>query len=138
MSMRKLNFKDLFAAAEIIRKAKIRSELAALISGISAEKSAKTGENSEKDVKGDKIVEKVGISFMLMLIEAAPAVENEIYALVASIKGVGVQDVQDMSLDTLVRIAAALEKRHSGAIWLLKTTCILFSRRLSARRPEYS
>ena len=99
MSMRKLNFKDLFAAAEIIRKAKIRSELAALISGISAEKSAKTGENTEKDVKGDKIVEKVGISFMLMLIEAAPAVENEIYALVASIKGVGVQDVQDMSLD---------------------------------------
>lgn len=99
MSMRKLNFKDLFAAAEIIRKAKIRSELAALISGISAEKAEKTDKNDENDGKGEKIVEKVGISFMLMLIEAAPAVEDEIYKFVASMKGVGVQDVQDMSLD---------------------------------------
>ena len=103
--MRKLNFKDMFAVAEIIRKAKIRSELAALISGISAEKSAKTGENSEKDVKGDKnaenLAEKVGISFLLMLIEAAPAVESEIYALIASIRGVDVEVVQNMSIDEI-------------------------------------
>ena len=45
--MRKLNFKDMFAVAEIIRKAKIRSELAALISGISAEKAAKTDKTAE-------------------------------------------------------------------------------------------
>ena len=69
--MRRLNFKDLFAVAEIIRKAKIRSELAALISGISAEKSAKTDKNAEN------LVEKVGISFLLMLIEAAPSEPGE-------------------------------------------------------------
>lgn len=103
--MRKLNFKDMFAVAEIIRKAKIRSELAALISGISAEKSAKTDRNAENAGKGDKnaenLAEKVGISFLLMLIEAAPAVESEIYALIASILGVEVEVVQNMSLDEI-------------------------------------
>ena len=93
--MRKLNFKDMFAVAEIIRKAKIRSELAALISGISAEKSAKTDKNVEN------LAEKVGISFLLMLIEAAPAVESEIYALIASIRGVDVEVVQNMSIDEI-------------------------------------
>ena len=34
--MRKLNFNDIFAVAEIIRKAKIRQELAALIADISS------------------------------------------------------------------------------------------------------
>lgn len=103
--MRRLNFKDLFAVAEIIRKAKIRSELAALISGISAEKSAKTDKNAENAGKGDKnaenLAEKVGISFLLMLIEAAPAVESEIYALIASIQGVDVEVVQNMSIDEI-------------------------------------
>ena len=103
--MRKLNFKDMLAVAEIIRKAKIRSELAALISGISAEKSAKTDKNAENAGKGDKnaenLAEKVGISFLLMLIEAAPAVESEIYALIASIRGVDVEVVQNMSLDEI-------------------------------------
>ena len=103
--MRKLNFKDMFAVAEIIRKAKIRSELAALISGISAEKAAKTDKTAESAGKGEKntenLVEKVGISFLLMLIEAAPAVESEIYALIASIRGVGVEVVQNMSLDEI-------------------------------------
>ena len=103
--MRKLNFKDMFAVAEIIRKAKIRSELAALISGISAEKSAKTDKTAESAGKGEKntenLVEKVGISFLLMLIEAAPAVESEIYALIASIRGVGVEVVQNMSIDEI-------------------------------------
>lgn len=103
--MRKLNFKDMFAVAEIIRKAKIRSELAALISGISAEKSAKTDKTAESAGKGEKntenLVEKVGISFLLMLIEAAPAVESEIYALIASIRGVEVEVVQNMSLDEI-------------------------------------
>lgn len=103
--MRKLNFKDMFAVAEIIRKAKIRSELAALISGISAEKSAKTDKTAENAGKGEKntenLVEKVGISFLLMLIEAAPAVESEIYALIASIRGVDVEVVQNMSIDEI-------------------------------------
>lgn len=103
--MRKLNFKDMFAVAEIIRKAKIRSELAALISGISAEKAAKTDKTAENAGKGEKntenLVEKVGISFLLMLIEAAPAVESEIYALIASIRGVEVEVVQNMSLDEI-------------------------------------
>lgn len=110
--MRKLNFKDMFAVAEIIRKAKIRSELAALISGISAEKAAKTDKNAENAVKGDKnaenLVEKAGISFLLMLIEAAPAVESEIYALIASIRGVGVEVVQNMSLDEICDFWGAL------------------------------
>ena len=103
--MRKLNFKDMFAVAEIIRKAKIRSELAALISGISTEKAAKTDKTAENAGKGEKntenLVEKVGISFLLMLIEAAPAVESEIYALIASIRGVDVEVVQNMSLDEI-------------------------------------
>ena len=103
--MRKLNFKDMFAVAEIIRKAKIRSELAALISGISAEKAAKTDKTAEDGGKGEKntenLVEKVGISFLLMLIAAAPAVESEIYALIASIRGVDVEVVQNMSLDEI-------------------------------------
>lgn len=103
--MRKLNFKDMFAVAEIIRKAKIRSELAALISGISAEKAAKTDKNAESAGKGEKntenLVEKVGISFLLMLIEAAPAVESEIYALIASIRGVDVEVVQNMPIDEI-------------------------------------
>lgn len=103
--MRKLNFKDMFAVAEIIRKAKIRSELAALISGISAEKAAKTDKTAESAGKGEKnaenLAEKVGISFLLMLIEAAPAVESEIYALIASIRGVEVEVVQNMSLDEI-------------------------------------
>ena len=103
--MRRLNFKDLFAVAEIIRKAKIRSELAALISSISAEKSAKTDKNAENAGKDDKnaenLAEKVGISFLLMLIEAAPAVESEIYALIASIRGVDVEVVQNMSIDEI-------------------------------------
>ena len=103
--MRKLNFKDMFAVAEIIRKAKIRSELAALISGISAEKAAKTDKTAENAGKGEKntenLVEKAGISFLLMLIEAAPAVESEIYALIASIRGVEVEAVQNMSLDEI-------------------------------------
>ena len=103
--MRKLNFKDMFAVAEIIRKAKIRSELAALISSISAEKAAKTDKTAESAGKGEKntenLVEKVGISFLLMLIEAAPAVESEIYALIASIRGVDVEVVQNMSIDEI-------------------------------------
>ena len=103
--MRKLNFKDMFAVAEIIRKAKIRSELAALISGISAEKAAKTDKTAEDAGKGEKntenLVEKAGISFLLMLIEAAPAVESEIYALIASIRGVDVEVVQKMSIDEI-------------------------------------
>ena len=100
--MRKLNFKDMFAVAEIIRKAKIRSELAALISGISAEKSAKTDKNAGKgDKNAENLAEKVGISFLLMLIEAAPAVESEIYALIASIRGVDVEVVQNMSIDEI-------------------------------------
>ena len=110
--MRRLNFKDLFAVAEIIRKAKIRSELAALISGISAEKSAKTDKNAENAGKDDKnaenLAEKVGISFLLMLIEAAPAVESEIYALIASIRGVDVEVVQNMSLDEIRDVWGAL------------------------------
>ena len=93
--MRKLNFKDMFAVAEIIRKAKIRSELAALISGISTEKAAKTDKTAESAGKGEKntenLVEKVGI----------PAVESEIYALIASIRGVDVEVVQNMSIDEI-------------------------------------
>lgn len=106
--MRKLNFKDLFAVAEIIRKAKIRQELAALISGISAEKAANPDKNGENAEKTDKIVEKIGVSFVLMLVEAAPAVESEIYALVASIKGTDVETVQNMSIEDLRAFWGAL------------------------------
>lgn len=103
--MRKLNLKDVFRLAEIIKKAKIRSELAALVSSVSAENAAKTdksGDFGEKGAKNaEKIAEKVGISFILLLIEAAPAVEREVYELVASIKGVEPEQVQAMTLDEI-------------------------------------
>ena len=90
--MRKLNFKDIFRLAEIIRKAKIRAELSALIASISAEKADKNAEN---------LTEKVGISFILMIIEAAPEVESEIYELVASINGTDVEQAQNMTLEEI-------------------------------------
>lgn len=96
--MRKLNFNDIFAVAEIIRKAKIRQELAALISDISAKNPIKTDKNGENDGNNDKMLEKVGISFVLMIVEAAPTVKDEIFALVASIKGEDVNTVKEMSL----------------------------------------
>lgn len=96
--MRKLNFSDIFAVAEIIRKAKIRQELAALISDISAKNPIKTDKNGENSENTDKMLEKVGISFVLMIVEAAPAVKDEIFALVASIKGEDVNAVKEMTL----------------------------------------
>lgn len=103
--MRKLNFKDIFRLAAIIKKAKIRSELSALIASISAEKTVKTDKNGENPEKTDKnvenITEKVGISFILMIIEAAPDVESEIYELVASIKGTDVDAAQNMTLEEI-------------------------------------
>ena len=96
--MRKLNFNDIFAVAEIIRKAKIRQELAALISDISAKNPIKTDKNGENGGNNDKMLEKVGISFVLMIVEAAPAVKDEIFELVASIKGEDVNTVKEMSL----------------------------------------
>ena len=44
------------------------------------------------------MLEKVGISFVLMIVEAAPTVKDEIFALVASIKGEDVNTVKEMSL----------------------------------------
>ena len=96
--MRKLNFDDIFAVAEIIRKAKIRQEIAALISDISAKNPIKTDKNGENDGNNDKMLEKVGVSFVLMIVEAAPAVKDEIFALVASLKGEDVNAVKEMTL----------------------------------------
>ena len=66
---------------------------------IETDKTAESAGKGEKNT--ENLVEKVGISFLLMLIEAAPAVESEIYALIASIRGVGVEVVQNMSLDEI-------------------------------------
>lgn len=103
--MRKLNFKDIFRLAAIIKKAKIRAELSALIASISAEKTVKTdknGENAEKtDKNAENLTEKVGISFILMIIEAAPEVEEEIFELVASINGTDVEQAQNMTLEEI-------------------------------------
>ena len=96
--MRKLNFDDIFAVAEIIRKAKIRQELAALVADISAKNPIKTDKNGENDGNNDKMLEKVGVSFVLMIVEAAPAVKDEIFALVASLKGEDVNAVKEMTL----------------------------------------
>ena len=96
--MRKLNFNDIFTVADIIRTAKIRQEIAALISDISAKNPIKSDKNGENDGNNDKMLEKVGISFMLIIIEAAPAVKDEIFALVASIKGEDVNTVKEMTL----------------------------------------
>lgn len=96
--MRKLNFNDIFAVAEIIRKAKIRQELAALVADISAKNPIKTDKNGENDGNNDKMLEKVGVSFVLMIVEAAPAVKDEIFALVASLKGEDVNAVKEMTL----------------------------------------
>ena len=96
--MRKLNFDDIFAVAEIIRKAKIRQEIAALVADISSKNPIKTDKNGENGGNNDKMLEKVGISFVLMIVEAAPTVKDEIFALVASIKGEDVNTVKEMSL----------------------------------------
>ena len=93
--MRKLNFKDIFRLAAIIRKAKIRYQLSELVASISAEKTVKTDKNAEN------LTEKVGISFILMIIEAAPEVESEIYELVASINGTDVEQAQNMTLEEI-------------------------------------
>lgn len=89
--MRKLNLNDAFKAAEIIRKAKIREELAELI--------ADSGKQGQM---------KLGASVVLMLIEKAPDVQEELCGFIASLKGCGVADVREMPLEDIVRFGQEL------------------------------
>ena len=89
--MRKLNLNDAFKAAEIIRKAKIREELAALL--------ADSGKQGQM---------KLGASVVLMLIEKAPDVQEELCGFIASIKGCSAADVREMPLEDIVKFAREL------------------------------
>lgn len=89
--MRKLNLSDAFKAAEIIRKAKIREELAALL--------ADSGKQGQM---------KLGASVILLLIEKAPEVQDELCGFIASIKGCGAADVREMPLEDIVKFAREL------------------------------
>lgn len=96
--MRKLNLNDAFKAAEIIRKAKIREELAELLTD-----SGKQGQM------------KLGASVVLMLIEKAPDVQEELCGFIASLKGCGVADVRDMPLEDIVKFGQELAKENDLA-----------------------
>lgn len=96
--MRKLNLSDAFKAAEIIRKAKIREELAALL--------ADSGKQGQM---------KLGASVVLMLIEKAPDVQEELCGFIASLKGCGAADVRDMPLEDIVKFGQELAKENDLA-----------------------
>lgn len=89
--MRKLNLNDAFKAAAIIRKAKIRDELAGLLT-----ESGKQGQM------------KLGASVALLLIEKAPEVQDELCEFIASVKGCGAADVREMPLEDIVRFGQEL------------------------------
>lgn len=96
--MRKLNLNDAFKAAEIIRKAKIREELAELL--------ADSGKQGQM---------KLGASVVLMLIEKAPDVQEELCGFIASLKGCGAADVRDMPLEDIVKFARELAEENDLA-----------------------
>lgn len=96
--MRKLNLSDAFKAAKIIRKAKIREELAALL--------ADSGKQGQM---------KLGASVVLMLIEKAPDVQEELCGFIASLKGCGAADVRDMPLEDIVKFGQELAKENDLA-----------------------
>ena len=96
--MRKLNLNDAFKAAEIIRKAKIREELAALL--------ADSGKQGQM---------KLGASVVLMLIEKAPDVQEELCGFIASLKSCDVADVRDMPLEDIVKFGQELAKENDLA-----------------------
>lgn len=96
--MRKLNLNDAFKAAEIIRKAKIREELAALL--------ADSGKQGQM---------KLGASVILLLIEKAPEVQDKLCDFIASIKGCGVADVREMPLEDIVKFGQELAKENDLA-----------------------
>ena len=107
--MRKLNLSDAFKAAEIIRKAKIREELAELIADSGKQGQMKLG------ASGKQWQMKLGVSVVLMLIEKAPDVQEELLGFIASLKGCGAADVRDMPLEDIVKFARELAEENDLA-----------------------
>lgn len=91
--MRKLNVKDTFKAAVIIRKAKMRNEVMEIATKSSGES-----------------LEQLGLNVLLLIAEKAPDVENELYELLGDVSGLGAENIPSMELgafkDLLVEIAA--------------------------------
>ena len=118
--MRKLNLSDAFKAAEIIRKAKIREELAELIADSGKQGQMKLGASGKQGqmklgASGKQWQMKLGVSVVLMLIEKAPDVQEELLGFIASLKGCGAADVRDMPLEDIVKFARELAEENDLA-----------------------
>lgn len=89
--MRKLSLNDAFKAAAIIRKAKVRDELAELVASAGSEGQMK-----------------LGASVVLMLIEKAPDVQDDLCEFIASLKGCSASDVHSMPLEDVITFGREL------------------------------
>lgn len=89
--MRKLALKDAFAFGRIIKKANIKDEISSM---------AKVMKNRKDE---DINIEEVGLEFVITLISSFSdeKVELMFYELYASIKGVSVEDVSNLTYETL-------------------------------------
>lgn len=90
--MRKLNIKDAFTLARIIKKANIKEEIADFANRIAVKKNSK-----------DETVntEAVGLEFVVTLLSSLSSkeIEQEIYALLADIRGdITADDVSKLSI----------------------------------------
>jgi len=96
--MRKIVTKDAFALARIIKKANIRKEVAEFATTFSKGKNAK----------------EVGLEFFVLLIESTsePAVEKEIYSMIASIAEADEKEIPNKPLSELIEILKEIVKEN--------------------------
>ena len=89
---RKLNIKDAFKFARIVKKAGLKDIVSKF--AIEAEKAATTAENK------DELATKYGLDFVVAIIEGISdsEIEKEIYDFFAGVSGMKAEDVAEMGL----------------------------------------
>lgn len=92
--MRKLNVRDAFKAAAIIRKAKLRDDLMKLAA------------------EGDKNVEKLGLNAIMLILEKAPEVEQELYEFFGDVSGSGAENIATMELNEFKALLLEIAKEN--------------------------
>ena len=97
-SVRKITFIDAFKVAEIIKKAKIKSELSEFVQNKKMEKNANP--------------EKIGMEAFILIIERAPDVQTEICALLAGFAGVERKDIENAEISEIVELFKDIAEKN--------------------------
>lgn len=94
--MRKINTKDVFQLARIIKKLNLKE--------LATQNTAKINDTLENMSDSEEDAKKLGINIIFSIIENIPEAEFEIYQFIAGISGFEVYEIEEMAIDDFIEI----------------------------------